>query len=85
MGACEGLTVTDPDLLEPMMELRESVDNAETSEELQKILDNVKEMEDACIAEIAEAFDQGKLERAFEMTTVLRYATRIKEAIIEKM
>ena len=85
MGACEGITITDPDLLEPVMALREEVDEAESPEQLQYILENVKKEEDQCIAELAVFFAAGNLEKAAETTTLLRYITRIKEAIIEKM
>lgn len=85
MGACEGLTITDPELLEPVMELREEVDAAQTPEELRPILEGVEAEERRCVGDLSAAFAAGELERAFEISTVLRYVLRVKEAVIEKL
>jgi molecular chaperone HscB len=85
LGACESLTVTDPELLEAAMEAREEVDAAETQEELKKILEKVNAQEQERVKELAEAFAKGDLESAGKGTVFLRYLMRIKEAIIEKM
>jgi molecular chaperone HscB len=85
LGACESLTITDPELLEAAMEAREEVDEAETQEELKKILEKVEAQERERVHELAEAFSKGDLDSAAKGTVFLRYLTRIKEAIIEKM
>ena len=77
--------MTDPDLLEPVMEAREEVDAAETTEELAVIIEKVKQQEALCVEELSEAFAAEQIDKAAESTTVLRYLVRIKEAAIEKM
>ena len=85
LGACESLTITDPELLEAAMEAREEVEAAETPEELQKILEKINAQELERVEELAAAFLKGDLDTAGKGTVFLRYLVRIKEAIIEKM
>lgn len=85
LGACESLTITDPELLEAAMEAREEVDAAETQKELKKILEKIEAQESLRVEELAEAFSKGDLDEAGKGTMFLRYLTRIKEAIIEKL
>ncbi len=67
------------------MELREEVDAADTPEQLQSILKGVEAEERRCVGDLAAAFAAGDLEHAYEITTVMRYVLRVKEAVIEKM
>jgi molecular chaperone HscB len=85
LGACESLTITDPELLEAAMEAREEVDAAESVEELKKLLEKIEAQEQERVEELAEAFAKGDMDSAGKGTVFLRYLTRIKEAIIEKM
>jgi len=85
LGACEGLTITDPDLLESVMEAREQVEEEEDPEKLQQLRERVAHQEARCIEDLKAAFASGDLDGAAEASTVLRYLVRIQEAIIEKM
>jgi len=79
------LTITDPDILEAVMEARESVEEESDLGRLTKLRTQVSRQEDRCIADLKTAFAAGDMERASEGTTALRYLARIQEAITEKM
>ncbi|KAI3424842.1 hypothetical protein D9Q98_008228 [Chlorella vulgaris] len=86
-GACEGMTITDPELLMYVMEAREEVEGtpANDTARLQALLDTNQSLEQRCIQELSAAFAAGDLQHAAELTTQLRYICRIREAIVEKM
>lgn len=85
-GACEGMTITDPELLMSVMEAREEVEEAGSDRAvLQPLLDRMQGLEAGCVQELAQAFAAGDLSHAAELTTQLRYICRIKEAILDKM
>lgn len=85
LGACEGLTITDPELLMYVMEAREEVESTEDRERLQQLLQESKAQEERCLQELRVAFQQGQLHHAAEATTQLRYVNRIQEAILDKL
>ncbi|KAL4437292.1 hypothetical protein ABPG75_004431 [Micractinium tetrahymenae] len=85
LGACEGMTITDPELLMYVMEAREDVEGAADKAQLARLLDQNTALKDKCIQELATAFRAGDLLHAAELTTQLRYICRIREAIVEKL
>ncbi|GAB4821397.1 hypothetical protein N2152v2_008443 [Parachlorella kessleri] len=85
LGACEGLTITDPELLMYVMEAREEVEGTTEPARLQQLLDDSRVQEQRCVQELVTAFQQSDFSRAAEVTTHLRYVKRIQEAIIDKL
>eukprot|EP00887_Chlorella_sp_A99_P007239 scaffold2.g7239.t1 len=86
LGACEGMTITDPELLTYVMEAREEVEAAARDPPaLARLLDENRALEGRCVGQLARAFREGDLERVAELTTQLRYLTRIQEAIVERL
>lgn len=85
LGACEGMTITDPELLMYVMEAREDVEGAGDAAQLQGLLEQNTAVKDRCIEELAAAFRAGDLQLAAELTTQLRYICRIREAIVDKL
>ncbi|EFN52990.1 hypothetical protein CHLNCDRAFT_12745, partial [Chlorella variabilis] len=86
-GACEGMTISDPELLMYVMEAREEVESTAPQDKarLQGLLDANRGLEERCLQELVAAFRAGDMQHAAELTTQLRYICRIKEAIVEKM
>lgn len=85
MGACEGLTITDPDLLETVMDARETVEATNDVKELHFLKQRIEGKEKKCISDLKIAFEKKDLKKAAESVTVLRYFEKIREAIIEKL
>lgn len=84
-GACEGLTITDPELLDYVMEVRGDIEEAEDRDALSAMLADANKRIEKIITELKKTFGIGDYDHAAELTTQLRYLVRIKEAIIDKL
>lgn len=84
-GIKEGMTITDPEMLEAMMEFREQVDETTDSKALQALKENVESKIEECIEKVDFCFRNKDYTSASEAATILRYLTRIEEAIIDKL
>lgn len=77
-------TTNDPELLLSVLEARELVEEIGDPEQLHHMqADNLKKQEE-CIQALTSAFQRRDWSKAMELTTQLRYATRIGEAISQK-
>lgn len=77
-------TTDDPELLLSVLEARELVEEIGDPEQLHHMqADNLKKQEE-CIQALTSAFQRRDWSKAMELTTQLRYATRIGEAISQK-
>jgi DnaJ-domain-containing protein 1 len=81
----EGLTISDPDLLEFVMETREEVEHAEDKDELKTLRDKIHKQQVTSLDNVTAAFESARLDKAAEAVMVLRYLTRIQDAILEKL
>jgi hypothetical protein len=86
-GYCssEERTITDPEMLETVMEYREEVEETSEHDGLLKLKEGIDVKIDDCIQELEMLFRDGEYEQACDKTTALRYLTRIHEAIVHKM
>lgn len=80
----EEKTVEDPDLLAEMMEIREEVEEANSSEALNQIQAKIQRKLEACSNSFLEAFKKRDFEDAVTSTQRMRYYERAIEAIGEK-
>lgn len=78
--------MTDTALLMEVMEAREEVDAAARgSPELERLRAAAAARADAVAADVAAAFAAGDEAAAREATVRLRYATRLLQAVVDKM
>lgn len=86
-GYCssEERTITDPGMLEAVMEYREEVEETSELDALHKLKERIDGKIDDCIQELEMLFRDEEYEQACDRTTALRYLTRIHEAIVHKM
>ena len=85
MGACEGLTISDPDPLDTVMEAREQVESEDDPTKLAALREKVAAEEARCVEAVRTAFGAGHVAAAAAATTALRYLERVREAITEKL
>ncbi|KAK9813523.1 hypothetical protein WJX73_004697 [Symbiochloris irregularis] len=78
-------TIEDPELLMKVMEARELVESLADSEQLQQLRKENADQQERCIQELGSAFRERSWHKAIELTTELRYITRIGEAISQKL
>ncbi|XP_062216235.1 iron-sulfur cluster co-chaperone protein HscB homolog [Phragmites australis] len=81
----EEKTISDPELLMEMMEIREAVSDASDSETLEKIQSQIKRMLETWSDSFQEAFDKRDFDRAVEATQRIRYYERAMEETVKKL
>ncbi|GBG25637.1 Macrophage migration inhibitory factor-like [Hondaea fermentalgiana] len=79
-----GSSDVDPAVLMNVMETREELADAETSEELSRLETVARNDEDRLIAQISDAFARDDLETATRAAIELRYATKLREEVEAK-
>jgi len=77
-------TITDPELLMGIMELREAVEEGST-DELKSLGENNRRKIDEILKLLADAFSKNDLENAKSHTIKLRYLEKAQEEIINKL
>lgn len=80
----ESQSISDPELLGAVMELREAIDEVATIKELDGIESHVTTKHDECIAALKDAFAKSDLVRAHEWTITLKYYTKLQEEVDDK-
>ena len=80
----EGSTITDPELLMEIMEIRERIEEANQPQAKQIGKQNLDAIKDT-IHSISHAFKRKDLETAKLQTTKLQYLVRIQEAVEDKI
>ena len=78
-------SIIDHALLFEVMEIREQIEDASSDEELRPILQSSLSKKDELIDQLAEAFQEGRIEDAKRTTAKLQYWARIEETIVGKM
>jgi molecular chaperone HscB len=73
----EGQTVNDPALLMEAMEMRENLAEADSVEQVDGIVADVKQQVDACIAALSQAFLGNDLDVAGTQSLRLKYLTKL--------
>jgi len=81
----EEKTISDPELLMEMMEIREAVNDASDSQTLEKIQSQVKKKLETWSHSFKDAFDKKDFDRAIEATQRMRYYERAVEEIVKKL
>jgi hypothetical protein len=84
-GACEGLTIQDPGLLEFVMEAREEVESAAGPARLGALCDAAAARAARAAGALGAAVAGGDWAGAAQALTELRYLVRIQEAAEQKM
>lgn len=77
--------LVDSALLFEIMELREEVDSASSTEELRPLLDSCRKQQADICAELAGAFREERIDDARRATAKLRYWNRLEAAIVERI
>ena len=78
-------SIIDHALLFEVMEIREQIEDASSDEELRPILQSSLTKKDELIDQLAEAFQEGRIDDAKRTTAKLQYWVRIEETIVGKM
>ena len=78
-------SIIDHALLFEVMEIRELIEDASSDEELRPILQSSLSRKDELIDQLAEAFQEGRIDEAKRTTAKLQYWARIEETIVGKM
>jgi len=81
----EEKTISDPELLMEMMEIREAVNDASDSQTLEKIQSQVKKKLETWSHSFKDAFDKKDFDRAIEATQRMRYYERAVEETVKKL
>uniref|UniRef100_A0A0E0RH03 J domain-containing protein n=1 Tax=Oryza rufipogon TaxID=4529 RepID=A0A0E0RH03_ORYRU len=81
----EEKTITDPELLMEMMEIREAVNDANDSQTLEKIQSQIKRKLETWSHSFQEAFERRDFDRAVKATQRMRYYERAVEETIKKL
>ncbi|KAL9230921.1 hypothetical protein vseg_006212 [Gypsophila vaccaria] len=81
----EEQTVSDPELLAEIMELRESVEDAATSQELEQFQTQVHERTKEWIETFARSFDSDNTEDALNAIRRITYYKRAGEEIVKRL
>lgn len=68
-----------------IMELRETIDETSTDDELKLLLNDNDSKIKALSTELSESFQSGDLDTALKLTAMMQYWTRVDETIREKM
>jgi molecular chaperone HscB len=71
--------VNDPELLEEAMEMRESLDEAATAEDVTRVAERAQRDIEDCIARLHSAFTGERLEEACRLTTRLKYLRKLAD------
>lgn len=85
MESSEGKMISDLEMLEKVMEFREEVEESNDIDALNALKKRADEQVEDCLRELRTNFQQKDLTQASENAVVLRYLTRIQEAIIHKL
>lgn len=78
-------SIIDHALLFEVMEIREQIEDASSDEELRPILQSSLKKKDELIHQLAEAFQEGRIDDAKRITAKLQYWARVEETIVGKM
>ncbi|KAL6851964.1 hypothetical protein ACP4OV_020149 [Aristida adscensionis] len=81
----EEKTISDPELLMEMMEIREAVNDASDSQTLEQIKSQVKKKLETWSNYFDKAFDKRDFDRAVEATQRMRYYERAMEETVKKL
>uniref|UniRef100_A0A0E0MM50 J domain-containing protein n=1 Tax=Oryza punctata TaxID=4537 RepID=A0A0E0MM50_ORYPU len=81
----EEKTITDPELLMEMMEIRETVNDASDSQTLEKIQSQIKRKMETWSHSFQEAFEKRDFDRAVKATQRMRYYERAVEETVKKL
>ncbi|XP_006664540.3 iron-sulfur cluster co-chaperone protein HscB homolog [Oryza brachyantha] len=81
----EEKTITDPELLMEMMEMREAVSEANDPQTLEKIQSQIKRKFETWSNSFQEAFDKRDFDRAVKATQRMRYYERAVEETVKKL
>jgi len=81
----EEKTISDPELLMEMMEIREAVNDTSDSQTLEKIQSQVKKKLETWSHSFKDAFDKKDFDCAIEATQRMRYYERAVEEIVKKL
>ncbi|XP_062204657.1 iron-sulfur cluster co-chaperone protein HscB homolog [Phragmites australis] len=81
----EEKTISDPELLMEMMEIREAVNDASDSQTLEKIQSQIKRKLETWSDSFQEAFDKRDFDRAVEATQRMKYYERAMEETVKKL
>lgn len=80
----EGNTASDTEFLMKMMERNEEVDEAQTEDDLVKLLAAVQQDSQICVDKLEAALSSNNLAEAKEQLIVLRYMLSLENSIKEK-
>lgn len=80
----ENHSISDPELLGAVMDLREAIEDAESIPQITGIEAHIKSKNDECIAALKDAFAKSDLDRAREWTITLKYYTKLQEEVENK-
>lgn len=80
----ENQSISDPELLGAVMDLREAIEEVETLKDLSGIESHIKSKYDECIGALKDAFAKSDLVRAREWTITLKYYTKLQEELEDK-
>ncbi|KAG8050209.1 hypothetical protein GUJ93_ZPchr0009g1354 [Zizania palustris] len=81
----EEKTITDPELLMEMMEIREAVNEASDSQTLEKIQSQIKRKFETWSNSFEEAFDKRDFDHGVKATQRMRYYERAMEEAVKKL
>ncbi|OAY81397.1 uncharacterized protein LOC109708505 [Ananas comosus] len=81
----EEKTISDPELLVEMMEIREAVDEADDSQALERIKSQVQGKLETWSNSFKQAFEKQDLDTAVASTQRMRYYERAMEEIVKKL
>uniref|UniRef100_A0A0D9XZ33 J domain-containing protein n=1 Tax=Leersia perrieri TaxID=77586 RepID=A0A0D9XZ33_9ORYZ len=81
----EEKTITDPELLMEMMEIREAVNDASDPQTLKKIQSQIKKKLETWSHSFQEAFEKRDFDRAVKATQRMRYYERAMEETVKKL
>ncbi|KAJ3674556.1 hypothetical protein LUZ60_005172 [Juncus effusus] len=81
----EEKTVSDPDLLIEMMEMREAVEEANSSQDLKEIQSKVQKKLETWSNSFKEAFEKRDFQSAINCTQRMRYYEKAIEEIVKKL
>jgi molecular chaperone HscB len=75
----EGQTVSDPELLMEAMEMRESLSEAESADQVDEMVSGVQTQIKGCIEALSSAFGSDDADRAATQALRLKYLTKLAE------